>query len=51
MGRMMAKGTGSTSRAMNPATRTWISPALFPTEKSNSPQTRGIMMARARMPE
>ena len=35
---------------MNPAHSTWVSPATGPTEKSNSPQTSGIMIARARMP-
>jgi hypothetical protein len=51
IGMSMASTTGMPRRAMNPAQRTWVSPALLPTEKSNSPQTSGIMMASAKMPE
>ena len=35
---------------MNPAHSIWATPAIGPTEKSNSPHTSGIMMASARMP-
>ena len=50
MGTRMARPTGQPSRAMNPAHSTWVRPAIEPTEKSNSPQVSGMMMAMARMP-
>ena len=46
----MAAQSGQPCLAMKPAHSTWVRPATEPTEKSNSPQTSGIMMARARMP-
>ena len=51
IGTATASTTGMPRRAMKPAHNTWTSPALLPTENSNSPQTSGIMMARARIPE
>src|SRR5581483_10678691 len=49
-GTTIASQTGQPSLDMNPAQRTWESPAIEPTEKSNSPQTSGTMMARASSP-
>ena len=50
MAAAMAAQTGQPFLTMNPAASIWQSPAADPTEKSNSPHTSGIMMARARMP-
>src|SRR6476646_3917394 len=50
IGMRTASASGMPSRAMKPAHSTWVSPAADPTEKSNSPQTNGKMMAIAKMP-
>ena len=54
MAARMATGHGTLTpkmpQTMNPAANIWVKLWIGPTEKSNSPQTSGMMMASARMP-